>query len=115
MNHQDYEGLSFGRLLKAFRERGRIFKQAGLAAKIGVSERSVSGWEEDKRLPNIKKRREIVLSISGVLELSNGDTNLLLHAAKYRWAEIESEFLPTCVSLFLRRLAQDPDEKPSAS
>jgi transcriptional regulator with XRE-family HTH domain len=71
---------TFGILLKTFRER-RGLKQEALAYKIGKKNRgSIDAWERGLYRP---KHREMVLTLSQALQLSERETNQLLAAADF--------------------------------
>ena len=69
---------AFGRLLREWRSRRRV-SQLDLAAEAGVSSRHVSFIETGRSQPS----REMVLTLSNVLDVPLRDRNELLMAAGY--------------------------------
>lgn len=77
--------VEFGTLLRQWRRR-RGLSQLDLAETGGVSQRHVSFMESGRARPS----RQMVLHISGILDMPLRDRNRLLHAAGYAPAYRES-------------------------
>lgn len=93
---------SFGTLLKQFRQR-RQLTQLALAYKIGKKSRgSIQAWENGLFLPS---ERETVLTLAGVLSLSESETDSLLLAAHH-----QPQYLKPGVTKVVPAVFQSPPE-----
>lgn len=59
--------MSFGEQIKKFRE-GKNWRQNELAQKLGVSNKTISGWESGNKVPNIDTLVEIAVLLDISLE-----------------------------------------------
>jgi transcriptional regulator with XRE-family HTH domain len=69
--------VSFGKMLRAFRQRQRLTQQA-LADKLEVHRNTIILWEGDKPFPGTKA---MVFRIASHLRLSEQETRQLLEAS----------------------------------